>query len=442
MPGGYTHTTLLQFTGDLARKLGDPANVFWSDAELCLYVQEALRTFQAAAGFYRFRGVFPTTAGVPFYDLSAELPLLAGYLVTDQDMVKVMEYQLLEPPTPTVWTGTEMFTLEELAEELQDLRNAFLMETGTVLTHSSDPILPPPAGRVVLADSIIDVRRAAWRSTTGVYSHLWREDEHRLNAYRGGWSVNPETPEAYAMVAAPPTRLQLAPVPLDAGDLDLLTVRTGAPLDPTTLGGVPLGIPDNYSWIVKWGALACLLAKDGPCRDPARAAYCEKRWQDGLAMVRGAPSVVQAEINGVPVQPCSLVELDSYAPNWQNNAGPGKPTVIAVAGHNLIAVAEPVPDGVYSVTLDLIPRFPVPLAGADYLEVGREHLETLLDYAAHLAVFKCGAAETQATFAAYEALMRMAALHNARLRARAEDYLAMHEHPAREQKRRPELVEA
>lgn len=426
-----TPLTLGYFKSALRARLG-VSSAYWGDAELGIYVVEALRTWNAAAAFWRDRGVFQTEAAAPFYDLSAKVPALLGYTIKDADLVTAMEYHVLEPPTPTVWTGTDMFTLAELTGTIERRRNQFLVETGAILTHYAPSILPPPVGRVQLQDSVIDVRRAAWKTPGGVYTHLWREDEHNLNAYAPGWSINPDTPSCYAMIASPTWRMQLAPVPIDEGTLDLLVVAAGATLDPAT--GIALGVPDDFAWVVKFGALADLLGKDGPARDSMRSAYCEKRYREGVQLARMWNTVIQAEINGVPVLPCSLHDLDGGYPGWQNSSG--ELTMIAMGGQNMLVVAD-VPDGVYSVTLDVVRNTPIPANDTDQLILGREEADVVLDYAEHLACFKLAGAEFEATMGHYERLFRLAAVHNERLRAQAANFGPLSKIAMREGKQRP-----
>ena len=84
-----------------------------------------------------------------------------------------MEYHLLEPPTPTAWTGTAMFTLDQFTEALERRRNQFLVETGAVLTEYKPVVTATGDGRVQLQDSILDFRRAAWIDSSGAYSTLF-----------------------------------------------------------------------------------------------------------------------------------------------------------------------------------------------------------------------------------------------------------------------------
>jgi len=415
----------------VASQLGDPPR-FWSPPELRLYVQEALRTWNAATGYYRDRVVFQTQTGIPFYDLPTKAPARLGYTVTDRDLMTLIEYHLLEPPTPTVWTGTEMFDLPSITQAMERRRDQFLAETGAVVTHSTEPIIPPPAGRIQLDPDVIDVRRLAWQTPEGIYTHLWREDEARLNSYFRAWSVNPAPPQVYSVAGTPPFRLQLAPPPSDTGQLDMLAVRAGAALDPAT--GVILGIPDDYAWVVKWGVLADLLGRDGPARDPLRSQYAEGRWREGCALARCGYPAVHAAINGMPVPFCSVADLDHDQPGWMNTAD--RPKVVALAGLNLAVVTE-VPDGVYSIGLDLGVKAPVPVLDNDPILLTGGSLNAILDYAVHLAAFKMGGAEFQATLPQLERLMRLAALQYDKLNADIPEFAAIFGETLREPKQRP-----
>jgi hypothetical protein len=175
-----------------------------------------------------------------------------------------------------------------------------------------------------------------------------------------------------------------------------------------------MNIPDDFTWIVKWGALADLLSKDGPARDPQRAAYCEQRYQTGVAIARQTSTIIHGELQGVPLVISSLHDLDSYSYSWQNTSG--QPIIVAAASHNLIAVS-PIPDDIYSVVLDLVRNAPIPVDDNAYVQVGREELEVILGYAEHLAMFKVSGPEWEATNSGWENMLQLALTFNERLAA-------------------------
>ncbi len=371
--------------------LDDTGNVYWKNAELGIYIVEALRTWASMSLYWRDRGTFATVASTPFYALQTQFPALLGYTVTDTELVTAIQYQLLEPATGISWTGTDMFTLSDLTLAIQRRRNQFLVDTGAVLTEAQSSIAPTTLGRFPLADTVIDVRRAAFQQIGGsTWNTLWREDEWAMGAFSAmTWPQNPGNPTNYSVFASPPLTLQLFPPPQALGTLDLVTVNAGADLNP--ISGVPLGIPDDFAWVVKFGALADLLGMDGQARDPSRAAYCEARWAEGIELAKIYTSLVQLQVNDVPVYLCSLQELDAGSYAWQSSSG--QPNVGALAGLNLLALAGDgsggagVPDGVYGISADLVRKAPVPTADSDLIQIGREELDAILRYAEHLAAF-------------------------------------------------------
>src|SRR5262245_27114185 len=116
----YAHTTYGQLKTELAYRLEDVSKIFWMDRELGFYLQEALRTFGILSAFWRERGTFQTVADTAFYNLESKLPNLLGYSVTDQDVMEMMRYQLLETPR------TVMFRDPDFAGAIIRRRNQFL----------------------------------------------------------------------------------------------------------------------------------------------------------------------------------------------------------------------------------------------------------------------------------------------------------------------------
>jgi hypothetical protein len=406
----YSHTSLTEAKTELSRRLHDTGKVFFVDAELEIYIKEALRTWQTLTAYWRERGVFATTADTAFYDINSQLSSIRGFTIKDQDLLGQIQYHLLETYDVDAWSGTDMFILTDVVNALQRRRNQFLAETGSVVTRSTLAAPSTPISRVTLPDDIIDLRRVSWYNTDNVHSLLWREDEWALAAFSASlWTTTPTTPYAYSVTATPPVSMQVSPVPLDKGTMEILAVENPANLDVSGSGTL-MNIPDDFCWIVKWGALADLLGKDGPAMDQERADYCEKRYQQGVDIARMQSCIIQAELQGIPLIVDSMHDLDSFDPDWRNKTG--TPADIGTSGMNIIGLS-PVPDNVYSVTLDVVRNAPV---GAQ-LQVGREELDAILGYAEHLAMFKVAGPEWQATNIFWENMLQMSLSYNERLAA-------------------------
>lgn len=404
-PPTLTATTINSLVASLGERLADPNNVFWTAAELQANVTEALRTWNAYAKHWRNRFTFQTVAGTAFYDLSQVTGTLIPYTVTDASVIESMEYTLLEPPTASSWTGTDQFVLDDMTLNLQRRRDQFLIETGAVVSIASQPIA---SDTITIPNSLIDVRRLSWSSTGNFFTPLWRTDETMLNSFSLQWDTTPGQPNYYSVSLRPPLVIQVAPTPQTSGTLSMLLVEAGAVLNGT---GVVMGIPDDFTWIAKFGALADCFGIDGQASDPDRAAYCEKRYQAGIDLAKNASTVLQAQVNGIPIQPSTLFALDSINPTWQNGPN-GPPQTIAFAGMNILALSPP-PDQAYTISLDVVQNTPIG-ADTDPILLSFDVSDVILDYAQHLSALKMAGAEFMATMPHLGRFERLAEIYRAR----------------------------
>jgi hypothetical protein len=417
--------TLLEARTALAARLVDPGLVRWVADELDLYLREALRVWAALTASVRDTDSFTATLAEPFADLPTVLPALRAHTLTLWDLIRPIQYQLLEPPTNAdgLWTGSARHfadtadALAVIASALVRRRDQFLGDTGAVLTRTVTAVPVPPAdGRLALGDDLLAIRRAAWRpDPTQILRPLLRDDEWSGTHYRPAWPT-PGTPLAYSTAVTPPFTVQILPPPADPGTLDLLAVRRGLPATPLVLAPGPpdrrnpirLGVPNDWAWVVQYGALADLLAGDGLMHDPARAAYCEARWQQGVTAARSAPVVLAARINDRPVRLASVTDADRFSPLWQNV--PGVPHTLLTAGQTLVGLWPP-PGAVLSpwtVTLDVVRNVAVPVNDGDTLTVTDDVVDVILDYAQHAATFKEGAGQLDAAQPLFDRFLRAA----------------------------------
>lgn len=441
----YSHLTFAQLKTLLALRLSDSTNIYWADNELGIYLKEALRTFGLVSGFYSDRDTFPTVSGQAFYNLNSALASNSlQFTVTDQDLVSQFKYMLLEQNANvgSSWsTGsgqTDQFTLSDVTNALEKRRNQFLLETGLVITYTAS--FNPgstPISRVTLTDSIIDLRRLSWIDGSSNLSLVRKVDEFTASSLNTSWrtaTANP--PTSYSLAVAQPLTIQFIPPSSTSGTLRLLTVNSGATLDPTS--GVLLGVPDDFSPYIKWGALADLLGKDGQGKDQPRSDYCEMRWKEGLELAKIYKSVEQATLSNNTLWISSLRELDDFNYGWDNVTG--TPLRMAMAGWNILALS-PVPNSIQTVTVDLIPNTPMPVNDAAFVQIGREYIDVIVDYAEHLARFKEAGTEFKETQGHYERMFRLALENNSRLKAIARNLDVLRDRARTEERFRPRKVE-
>lgn len=423
---GYTFLTLGAARADLAARLEDPTYVYWTAPELNDLIVEAIRTWQALTATFKQRDVFAISpnGGIgasAFYDL-ANLPSgILGFTFTDRQLVEMALAALLEPPLAPGWTGTGQFRFGQIAETLQNRINRWLTDTGANVTrHIQDVGVGPSGARIFLPEGVLDVRRAAWRAAPEVgarYSTLWRDDEYAMQAFHLPGSLTPvDPPMVWGKFVVPPVGIEVYPPPLNPGQVETLVVENGPQVGqtPEAVYGAPvvLRIPEDFVWGMLFGALSDLYNADGPARDPERAVYAESRYQESVELYRLNPVLLQTQINGAPVWTGSVFEMDAFLASWQ--AQPGAPQFAGMAGRNLVAFG-PVPDGTYSITLDVVANIPLPAADNDFIQVDRGALAPLLDYAQHLACFKMAGAEFQATDKLRKNFYTAAALENSRI---------------------------
>jgi hypothetical protein len=118
----------------------------------------------------------------------------------------------------------------------------------------------------------------------------------------------------------------------------------------------------------------------------------------------------------------SVFDMDFYLPNWQQTAGP--PSFVGMCGRNMACVGQ-TPDGGYGVGLWVCANAPV----SGYLQVARDQIDPVLDYAQHIASFQMGGAEFDGSERLYQNLITAAKAQNGRLEAIA-FYKSQIEQPA------------
>jgi len=412
----YNYITQAQFLTQLANRLSDSGELFWSHTEKTLYLQEALRTFNALTGFWRGDFIGNTSNGITFYDLTNTTTFpntLRPITLRDTDLYGVIQYQLLEPSIGVnPWTGVStQFSADDLINSVQRRRDELLGVSGCTISRRT---IGASAGRTLLLDSVVDVRRLAYLpNSPGVNSVVWPDDTWGEQSYNRSYTTKPAgVPFTYLLNAQPPLSFDTDRPPAFAGFYELLTVESGPALSASTPSS--LLVPDDWAWAIKWGALSDLLSKDANSRDLPRAAYCETRYKMASALLASAPALLAARIANVPLQIDAIRNADLFRTTWQALAH-ARPDTLLTCGLNLVAAA-PIPDaGPYSLTLTVVQNAPIPANDGDNVQVAREHLDSLLDYCVHLALFKCGGLEFQMTTPLLERFIKDCAQYNSML---------------------------
>lgn len=418
----YSYATLAQAQTELSLRLFDPTFQFWSQAELTLYIQESLRTFNALTSYWRGDFVFPTVENQVFYDLTnpgpSPNPSLRPVSVTDQQLYTIMEYMLLEPvltnfpAVGSTWTGSNQFSLADFFNSVQRRRDEILTLTGCTLLVDTVAAVP---GRTLLSDSILDIRRSAFIPASGLgsASPLWIDDTWAAQVYEAGYTTAPQgTPNVMMISAQPPLSFDVDIQPNVPGTYELLTIQAGGALSVNSAS--TLSMPDDWTWVLKWGALCDLFSYESNAKDELRAQYCQKRYEQGVKLMKDASALLALRLNNVPLQIDAVHSADAFNPGWEGQAA-AQPNIGLTVGLNLIALT-PTPDtGPYSVTAIVVQNAPVPQNASDNVQVGRDSYDAVIGYAQHLASFKMGGQELMATVPFYEQFLSMCSDYNSKL---------------------------
>jgi|SRR5208337_2713116 len=403
--------TWLQARQALAARLADPNNVFWTDAENKTYLLEALRTWNALTEQWNSTFAFTATSAQVWYNLS----LLGGSprlrTLQDSDLYTIMEYHLLEPATGATWTGTSQFSIADLQGALQRRRDEVIQASGCNLGQLAP--LPTSYGvrRTFFPDSTLEPRRTRFLPDSGPSGPvtLSREDTIAFDAFEPSYLQTRQLPSAWSVITGPPLAMDVDTGPNVTGNYDVISLQAGLNFQPPA--STLLGVPDDWAWVAKWGALADLLSRDSEATDRARADYCLKRYISGLEIMKASNWLVSATINGLVVDTPSVREMDGYAPEWQNNAV-AWPSLVQ-AGMDFIA---PCPVALSSgVSMIIVGNAPIPILDGDFVQVSRDQFDVILSYAQVLASFKMGGSEFAATKDLEQDFFRAAAATNQRL---------------------------
>jgi len=423
----YAYITKSAALQQLANRLYDSTMTFWTSAELALYLNEALQTWNALTAYWRGDFTFQSQQGINFYDLTdtTNLPnTLRPLTLRDTDIYTQLQYHLLEPIAWNPWTGASLqFTADDLLNAVARRRDEILSATACTTTRR---LVPAVAGRIQLADTVIDVRRMAYLPNaifSKPNSTMWPEDAWAEQSFNRNYTLAPAgTPLAYLLSTQPPISFDTDVPPAYAGNYELLTVEAGATLSVSTPSA--LSIPDDWTHVIKWGALADLLSRESNAKDIPRAAYCEQRYRLGLVTLSIAPALLALRIANVPLLIDSVRNADLYNTNWETTTQ-GKPRTALHAGLNLIALGDPAPDaGPYSLTATVVQNAPIPVVAADPVQVARDDFDAILDYAQHLAAFKQGGIEFARTLPLFQRFLKSAAAYNGKL-AELGEYTSM-----------------
>jgi len=381
-------------------------SALWTPAELQMYLADALRTWNALTETWRQDFVF--TNGVGWSNLGTLTGSPRLRTVTDAEVYSEMQCMLFEPPSGAgPWLGTNQFNLAKMQYALQRRRDEMIQATNCNLTNFS---VATTSGtrRNPLADTVLEPQRIRFipAAGQGVPNTLTREDTQVFQSFESSYLQMDGTPESWSVASEPPLAFDVDTAPNVPGAYDVIALQSGPTFAPPA--STLLGVPDDWSTVLKWGALADLLSAEPEATDTQRAAYCLRRFTDGLKIMQQSNWLLQANLNGVPCDTPSVFGMDSFAPEWQDSET--WPTLVNAGMDFVYAVPTP-----QSVNVTLVGNQPVPQLAGDFVQISRDVFDVVLSYAQRLAAFKLGGQDFAETEYMEKDFYRAAAETNARL---------------------------
>jgi hypothetical protein len=393
----------------LANRLNDPGQVFWTDDELKVHILNALRFWNVLTGdnreWYRL-AIDPTKV---WYDLQtiAGSPRLAD--ITDSDLYSWLQFALLEAQQVNAQLSTSQFTTDDLTQAVQRQRDEFLFRTGCTSTVKQFNVPANDAG-FNLPPTIVQIRRAYWLPAVGNAAFpLIHSDEWEVAAFIG--DMTPADPEGFSAGMEPPYTMRLLPPPNVAGIAECLAVESQALIvDPSI--STTMYLPSDFGPALLWGALGDLLGIGMEASDPMRAKYCRERVDQFVELMKLYPSVFAARVLDQPVYVDAVEVLDLYEPTWRTTQA--NPSVVGLSGKNLVAFPCAAK---MNISLLLLANADLPQNDDDCVVLGQDIADVILGYAQHTASFKMGGQEFAETMPLFENIVKMGAQKNAKIRA-------------------------
>ena len=441
----YSNTTLAQLISQISDLLDDPTQKYWTSAEIQAAVYEGLLYWGALTGYWRTQGAIPATqygvqfAGpawaAPYIDLSVALPTLRTRNYTLGQLVKEIQWMLLESPSGVAGTGMSgQVDVQSILTCLQDARNRFVIDTHLPISYNPTLGGFTPDGLVTLPDTTVYLHRASWMDSGGKWTPLWREDSYAADRANPSWTVSPDSPVAYSESELSPLTIQLIPRPINTGVLDGFTVDS-LTLDLTS-DSTLLGLPDEWVHAVKYATVAQILSSTGQITDQLRSQYAEQRYKQSVEFAKEAMSVIRVQADGVPLPTEPLSRLDTALPTWLNQYGA---PVTAGVLYDWLALAPGQLDYPYGLTVDVVQVAPLPGLG-DHVQLGNEEFDGLKSYVVHILCFKCGGKDFTSTMGDYDDFMSVVGARKGVNRAKIKYLEPMFSQPLFEYGIRPDKV--
>lgn len=430
----YNHTTLSDLRSNITTILDDEG-VFWPATEIDKFIKESLLTFGALSGFWKEEITFPTINGQRIYDIfdTSLVPTFTYQDILDWINIDLVESLSIGSPI------SDYLSVDEIIKLIEARYNSFQLLTNLIITQDELDV-EAENKKVILSNDTLDIVRLVFayeNDGTNYETILQRVDEQELSYFQNESNTEENIPEFFSTLYDSPNTINLYPIPNVSGTLKILSINgrdTTIDLDLNT----PINLPNNLVPYLKFGIEADIFSKDGLLNDPARSAYCEKRWQEGITIGKNYTSILIAKANGIIIDTDSLNKLDNYiTPTITSDP----PMILGLAGFNIFEV-DTIPNAdINSINLIVNKDATIPVLDGDFIDVEKSYIEIIGNYCIHLAQMKCGAADLANTNNYMEEFIKLALQHNIRLQKRGVTFESLVRKTKLEEKQKPRIIE-
>lgn len=199
-----------------------------------------------------------------------------------------------------------------------------------------------------------------------------------------------------------------------------------------SLADLKVALQQRYDGVAFWTDEEARLAINEALRD---WNLLTGRWRRRLTLSTGAGTVeyalgatmiygMRVKVGTTPLVPTSVLELDLGRPTWRSETTasggdvPAVPTLWAPLSIQRIAIWPATAGaGTNNLLVDGVANTPVLVEAADWVDLGEEIQEYLLDMALHVAAFKEGGPRWRSTQVYFLAFLQAAAEENGLLKA-------------------------
>lgn len=200
---------------------------------------------------------------------------------TDQSVMNMIQYVVIEPPDLGATWPSGLWTQAEVVQYLNQRQNMFLKNTHFQF-GIADIAATEGTGKYDLPNDWITTIRVLWIDEDGNSKELPRSDWWEADNGIPTWSYVDGTPLIF-YDGGKPTTLELIPAPDEDGTVQVHYVPYSALLDGS---GELMTLPGEFVPPIKYGALSDMFSKVGRGQDAVRAKYCESRFNLGMEVGR------------------------------------------------------------------------------------------------------------------------------------------------------------